>query len=202
MGRRPVHVVGLNSTNSTRSSSQTVRMVCSQRASMASVNTLRRYLVTNTRCACRKPRCGDWGDRSGLSVGGPRSVVMQMRYRYRIEPTGSQGDMLGRVFGCCRVVFNDALRVRDEAYRAGVKLPDSEVQRRVITHAKTTVERGWLCRCPVWRWCSRSTTLGGRGATSSTRPRVSGGAPRSGGRGSSRGRIIGSRFDSPATASA
>ena len=45
MGRRPVHVVGLNSTNSTRSSSQTVRMVCRSRASMASVNTLRRYSV-------------------------------------------------------------------------------------------------------------------------------------------------------------
>ena len=42
-----------------------------------------------------------------------------------------------RVFGCCRVVFNDALAVRDEAYRAGVKLPDSEIQRRVITEAKT-----------------------------------------------------------------
>ena len=39
--------------------------------------------------------------------------VMQMRYRYRIEPTSVQQAGLGRVFGCCRVVFNDALRVRD-----------------------------------------------------------------------------------------
>jgi putative transposase len=52
--------------------------------------------------------------------------------------------MLARVFGCCRVVFNDALRVRDEAYRAGVKLSDSQIQRRVITAAKATVERRWL----------------------------------------------------------
>ena len=50
---------------------------------------------------------------------------MQMRYRYRIEPTPAQWTMLARVFGCCRVVFNDALRVRDEAYRAGVKLCDT-----------------------------------------------------------------------------
>ena len=56
-----------------------------------------------------------------------------MRYRYRIEPTPAQQTMLARVFGCCRVVFNDALRVRDEAYRAGIKLSDSEIQRRVIT---------------------------------------------------------------------
>jgi putative transposase len=73
---------------------------------------------------------------------------MQMRYRYRIEPTCPQRQMLSRVFGCVRVVFNDALRVRDEAYRVGVKLPDSEVQRRVITAAKTTAERSWLCEVP------------------------------------------------------
>jgi putative transposase len=71
-------------------------------------------------------------------------VDVQMRYRYRIEPTPAQQRMLARVFGCARVVFNDALRVRDEAYRAGVKLSDAEIQRRVITAAKTTVERGWL----------------------------------------------------------
>jgi putative transposase len=57
--------------------------------------------------------------------------------------------MLARVFGCCRVVFNDALSVRDEAYRAGVKLSDSEIQRRVvITQAKRTAERGWFAEVP------------------------------------------------------
>ncbi|MBE5408272.1 RNA-guided endonuclease InsQ/TnpB family protein [Mycobacteroides abscessus] len=73
---------------------------------------------------------------------------MQMRYRYRIEPTLAQQQMLARVFGCTRVVFNDALRVRDEAYRAGVRLSDSEIQRRVITAAKTTRERVWLREVP------------------------------------------------------
>lgn len=73
---------------------------------------------------------------------------MQMRYRYRIEPTDAQQRMLARVFGCCRVVFNDALRVRSEAYQAGTKLSDTEIQRRVITLAKTTVERGWLAEVP------------------------------------------------------
>jgi putative transposase len=73
---------------------------------------------------------------------------MQMRYRYRIEPTPAQQQMLVRVFGCTRVVFNDALRVRDETYRAGVKLSDSEIQRRVITAAKTTEQRAWLAEVP------------------------------------------------------
>ena len=71
-----------------------------------------------------------------------------MRYRYRIEPTPAQQAMLARVFGCARVVFNDALRVRDEAYRAGMKLSDSEIQRRVITAAKATEQRGWLAEVP------------------------------------------------------
>ena len=73
---------------------------------------------------------------------------MQMRYRYRIEPTPVQQQMLAQVFGCVRVVFNDALRVRDEAYRRGDKLSDSEIQRRVITAAKTTEQRSWLVEVP------------------------------------------------------
>ena len=88
--------------------------------------------------------CAGLGDRSGLSEVSFRVGGMQMRYRYRIEPTAAQHQMLARVFGCCRVVFNDAVRVRSEAYRAGVKLSDSEIQRRVITAAKTTAERAWL----------------------------------------------------------
>ncbi|MGH3595783.1 MAG: RNA-guided endonuclease InsQ/TnpB family protein [Mycobacterium sp.] len=71
-----------------------------------------------------------------------------MRYRYRIEPTPPQQKMLGRIFGCCRVVFNDALQVRNAAHRTGVKLSDTEVQRRVITAAKTTQQRAWLTEVP------------------------------------------------------
>jgi putative transposase len=36
-------------------------------------------------------------------------------YRYRIEPTEVQRVMLARTFGCVRVIFNDAIRCRDEA---------------------------------------------------------------------------------------
>ena len=79
---------------------------------------------------------------------GPYRVVVHMRYRYRIEPSPVQQRMLGRVFGCARVVFNDALRIRDEAYRAGVKLSDTEIQRRVLTQAKATTERAWLSEVP------------------------------------------------------
>ena len=54
----------------------------------------------------------------------------------------------------------------------------------------------------MWRWCSRSTTRGGHGATSSTRTPGNAGAARLAVRGSNPARIIGSRFGSPATDSA
>ena len=69
---------------------------------------------------------------------------MQVRYRYRIYPLPDQQQALAQVFGCARVVYNDCLRVRDEAYAAEEKISDTEVQRRVITLAKATPERVWL----------------------------------------------------------
>jgi putative transposase len=69
---------------------------------------------------------------------------MLARYRYRLYPDAAQRQMLARTFGCARVVFNDALRVREEARANGEKVSDTEVQRRVITLAKATPEREWL----------------------------------------------------------
>jgi putative transposase len=69
---------------------------------------------------------------------------VQVRYRYRIYPSPGQQQALARVFGCARVVYNDCLRVRDEAYAAGEKVSDTEVQRRVITLAKLAPDRAWL----------------------------------------------------------
>jgi putative transposase len=69
---------------------------------------------------------------------------MQVRYRYRIDPTPGQRQALARAFGCARVVYNDALRERERACQAGEKVTDTEVQRRVVTLAKQTPERAWL----------------------------------------------------------
>jgi putative transposase len=66
---------------------------------------------------------------------------VQVRYRYRAYPTPGQEQLLARTFGCARVVYNDALRTRQDAYTVGERLSDTEVQRRVVTLAKTTVER-------------------------------------------------------------
>ena len=69
---------------------------------------------------------------------------MQVRYRYRIYPSPGQQQALARVFGCARVVYNDCLRLREACHAAGEKISDTEVQRRVITLAKTTPGRAWL----------------------------------------------------------
>ena len=69
---------------------------------------------------------------------------MQLRYNFRVYPTPGQRIALAKVFGCARVVYNDALRARQDAYEAGERLSDTDVQRRVVTEAKKTPEREWL----------------------------------------------------------
>ncbi|HEX4704958.1 MAG TPA: transposase [Pseudonocardiaceae bacterium] len=70
---------------------------------------------------------------------------MQLRYNFRVEPTPGQRTALARAFGCARVVFNDGLRAREQAYRAGLPyLTDAELMRQVLTEAKQTEERAWL----------------------------------------------------------
>jgi putative transposase len=72
------------------------------------------------------------------------SGAVQVRYRYRIYPLPGQQQALARAFGCARVVYNDCLVLRDACHKAGEKISDTEVQRRVITLAKLTPERAWL----------------------------------------------------------
>jgi putative transposase len=58
---------------------------------------------------------------------------MKARYQYRIYPTAQQRQDLARVFGCCRVVWNDALLLCKQSE----KLPKlAELQKICITQAK------------------------------------------------------------------
>ena len=70
---------------------------------------------------------------------------MQLRYNFRVYPTTGQQIELARAFGCARVVFNDGLRLRQQAREAGEEyVSDGELSRRLITEAKLTPERAWL----------------------------------------------------------
>jgi putative transposase len=73
------------------------------------------------------------------------TVYMQLRYSFRIEPDRKQRDALAKVFGCARVVYNDAIAIRRKAYKEGLPYPSfGELCRTLITDAKRTPERAWL----------------------------------------------------------
>jgi putative transposase len=69
---------------------------------------------------------------------------VQLRYNYRLYPTPGQQQALTRAFGCARVVFNDALRARQQAHQAGLPyMTDAELSAR-LTASKATPQRAWL----------------------------------------------------------
>ena len=66
---------------------------------------------------------------------------MKARYQYRFYPTPEQQSKLSKLFGCCRVVWNDALAL----CRGSEKLPkNGDLQKQFITQAKQTEDRQWL----------------------------------------------------------
>ncbi len=69
---------------------------------------------------------------------------MKARYRYRIYPTDPQKIALAKLFGCCRVVFNDALAFCHENYRQGNKCVGYNQWSKSLTQVKKTEEREWL----------------------------------------------------------
>lgn len=66
---------------------------------------------------------------------------MKARYQYRFYPTYQQQQSLARLFGCVRVVWNDALAI---CKRSEKKPSSGNLQKIVITQAKKTEERAWL----------------------------------------------------------
>jgi putative transposase len=70
---------------------------------------------------------------------------MKLRYRYRIYPLDSQKIALAKLFGCVRVVWNDALGFCKESHQQGEKHNRGvELQKQFITQAKKTECRQWL----------------------------------------------------------
>jgi putative transposase len=66
---------------------------------------------------------------------------MNARYLYRFYPTDQQQQSLAQLFGCVRVVWNDALALCKQSEK---KPKSAELQKLVITQAKKTEERAWL----------------------------------------------------------
>jgi putative transposase len=66
---------------------------------------------------------------------------MKARYQYRFYPTDQQQQSLAQLFGCVRVVWNDALAICKQSEK---KPKSAELQKTVITQAKKTEQRAWL----------------------------------------------------------
>jgi putative transposase len=65
---------------------------------------------------------------------------MKSRYRYRFYPTPDQQQSLARLFGCVRVVWNDALH----ECKTAEKIPKYNQLSTRLTAAKRTDNRAWL----------------------------------------------------------
>ena len=66
------------------------------------------------------------------------------RYRFRAYLTVGQEKSCAQLFGCVRVVYNDAVAARENAFRNNEPLVPSSVLSRQLTMSKTTPERAWL----------------------------------------------------------
>ena len=69
---------------------------------------------------------------------------MKLRYSYRIYPDDQQKSQLAKLFGCCRVVWNDALAFCQDEYKKENYKPKYSVLSHRLTQLKKTEEKKWL----------------------------------------------------------
>jgi putative transposase len=69
---------------------------------------------------------------------------MKLRFRYRLYPTDQQKWQLAKLFGCCRVVWNDALTFCYEQFKKGEKKPNYNQLSKRLTSLKQTEHKQWL----------------------------------------------------------
>src|SRR6266702_3915346 len=80
-------------------------------------------------------------------------------YKYRIYPTAEQVHILARTFGCCRYVYNWALRQRTDAYyKDGERLYYEATAQRLTFHKKHG-EQAATYASTAFKWDGTSLTL-------------------------------------------
>src|SRR5690348_2559199 len=76
-------------------------------------------------------------------------AVVTRSYRIRAYPNGAQRRLLGRWFGATRWLWNTALGIRSEGYRAcGLRLAGNDLS-RWLTQWKRTTGHEWLAEVPA-----------------------------------------------------
>lgn len=66
------------------------------------------------------------------------------RYRYRAYPKPGQKQPIAALFGCVRVVYNDALAYSENCYKETKKKPSNKELSARLTNLKKTAEKSWL----------------------------------------------------------
>ena len=77
---------------------------------------------------------------------------MKQRYSYRIYPHPHQKAALARLFGCCRLVYNDALAYKIKLWKEKKESISNYNLQKLLTKDKKTKERSFLndvCSTPL-----------------------------------------------------
>ncbi|ELS00181.1 helix-turn-helix domain-containing protein, partial [Gloeocapsa sp. PCC 73106] len=70
---------------------------------------------------------------------------MKSRYNYRVYPTIQQKTLLSQLFGCTRVVWNDALNYCQQTKANGETYPGfNHLSKKFLKEAKRSDARNWL----------------------------------------------------------
>ncbi|MDH6629713.1 hypothetical protein M2271_007551, partial [Streptomyces sp. LBL] len=93
---------------------------------------------------------GPWGELEPCALKGARTVLRgpgcsNASRLPDVYPDTGRRIALARAFGCARVVFNDAVRAREDARAAGEAFPKAgDLSKKLITAAKQSPARSWL----------------------------------------------------------
>lgn len=68
---------------------------------------------------------------------------MQKGIKFRLYPNRQQRDLINQTLGCCRLIYNKGLAMRDEAYEKGDKVGYSQTS-AMLTELKKSEEFAFL----------------------------------------------------------
>ena len=70
-------------------------------------------------------------------------VLMQKGVKFRIYPNREQQNLINQTLGCCRLIYNKGLAMRNEAYKTGNKISYSQTS-AMLTDLKKQEEFAFL----------------------------------------------------------
>ena len=72
-----------------------------------------------------------------------RSIYMQKGIKFRAYPNKEQQNLINQTLGCCRLIYNKGLAMRNEAYESGTKIGYNQTS-VMLTELKKTADFSFL----------------------------------------------------------